>query len=190
MSTAPWRAFTTALRRQRYRREDPETLLAEAEQEIAREQARVRARVARAITDRNNLQQRAADIEKRIRSLEARAEAAHGRGDAAQERRLNEERERYRDALRSAEASVTAAALLLTSMQAALDRLDESARGITEEIQALRAEWQSLRVLRTMSGEAHSQRDERARNVLLAVLAGVVAARVLRRRPRRRVWAV
>ncbi|MDQ2801079.1 MAG: PspA/IM30 family protein [Armatimonadota bacterium] len=149
--------------------EDPEVLLAQAQQEMKENQARNRERAVQAITQKNNLQALVEQQQKTVDNLQAKAEFALKNGDRELARQLLVEKGQYDTSLQSTRASLQTVLETTETIKVAMRREEERIRTKTAQALAMKAQWKQSQIeismnkaLEGMSADGTDQAFERA----------------------------
>lgn len=149
--------------------EDPEILLAQAQQEMRESQAKNRERAVQAITAKNNLQAEVDKTQKMVDNLQAKAELALKGGDRDLARQLLVEKGQYETALTSLKASLQQALDTTEAVKTAMRREEDRIRSKTAQALAMKAQWKQAQIensmnkaLEGMSADGTDQAFERA----------------------------
>lgn len=126
--------------------EDPEILLAQAQQEMREAQAKNRERAVQAITQKNNLQNLVEQTEKTTANLQAKAEFALKNGDRDLARQLLVEKQQYEATLAGTKSSLQSAMDSTETIKAAMRREEESIRAKTAQALAMKAQWKQAQI--------------------------------------------
>ena len=113
--------------------EDPEILLAQAQQEMREAQAKNRERAVQAITAKNNLQAEVDKTQKMVNNLQAKAELALKGGDRDLARQLLVEKGQYETALTSLNGSLDQAMQTTEAVKVAMRREEDRIRSKTAQ---------------------------------------------------------
>lgn len=126
--------------------EDPEVLLAQAQQEMQTTHAKNRERAIQAITQKNNLQKQVEDTQKTVDNLQASAEKALKTGDRDLARQLLVEKQQYEGTLVTSQASLQSALESVEAVKVAIRREEEQIRSKTAQALALKAQWKQSQI--------------------------------------------
>jgi len=128
--------------------EDPETLLARAQEEMRAVHARNRERAVKAITQKNNLQQLVSETEKKVEILRQQVAQAEANGDARTAQQMRGEQEQYVRTLELTRSSLEEAIAVAEQVKEAIHREEEVVRRKTAQAMTLRAQWRVLQIQR------------------------------------------
>lgn len=149
--------------------EDPEILLAQAQQEMREAQAKNRERAVQAITAKNNLQAEVDKTQKMVNNLQAKAELALKSGDRDLARQLLVEKGQYETALTSLNGSLDQALQTTEAVKVAMRREEDRIRSKTAQALSMKAQWKQAQIensmnkaLEGMSADGTDQAFERA----------------------------
>ncbi len=149
--------------------EDPEILLAQAQQEMREAQAKNRERAVQAITAKNNLQAEVDKTQKMVDNLQAKAELALKGGDRDLARQLLVEKGQYETALTSLKGSLDQALQTTEAVKVAMRREEDRIRSKTAQALSMKAQWKQAQIensmnkaLEGMSADGTDQAFERA----------------------------
>lgn len=140
--------------------EDPEALLARAQQEMQELHARNRDRAVRAITQKNNLQQMMDDTQKRVEILQGRAETADNHGDSEMADKLRLEAAAFQQTLDQTRESLTQAITVAESVKETIRHEEQRIRLKTSQAMALRTQWKALQLQQELVRAARSVREQ------------------------------
>jgi phage shock protein A len=126
--------------------EDPEMLLASAQEEMRAVHAKNRERAVQAITQKNNLQQMVDDQQKKVDTLQAKAELSLKRGDRDLALQLLKEKQSYEQALQMTRANLEQAIETSEAVKKAIKVEEERIRQKTAEALALKAQWKNAQI--------------------------------------------
>ncbi len=153
------------------RMEDPEILLAQAQQEMKENQAKNRERAVQAITQKNNLQAEVDKTQKMVANLQAKAELALKNGDRDLARQLLVEKQQYDSTLTTMSASLQSAQETIETIKTAMRREEERIRAKTAQAMALKTQWKQSQIeisinkaMEGMTTDGTDQAFERAQN--------------------------
>ncbi len=151
--------------------EDPEILLAQAQQEMKETQAKNRERAVQAITQKNNLQAEVDKTQKMVSNLQAKAELALKNGDRDLARQLLVEKQQYDGTLTTMAASLQSALETIETIKTAMRREEERIRQKTAQAMALKTQWKQSQIeisinkaMEGMTTDGTDQAFERAQN--------------------------
>ena len=151
--------------------EDPEILLAQAQQEMKENQAKNRERAVQAITQKNNLQAEVDKTQKMVNNLQAKAELALKNGDRDLARQLLVEKGQYDSTLTTMSASLQSAQETIETIKTAMRREEERIRAKTAQAMALKTQWKQSQIeisinkaMEGMTTDGTDQAFERAQN--------------------------
>lgn len=149
--------------------EDPDVLLAQAQQEMRENQAKNRERAVQAITAKNNLQNEVDKTQKIVANLQAKAEMALKSGQRDLARQLLIEKQQYDGTLTSMQTSLASANETVEAVKVAIRREEERIRAKTAEAMALKTQWKQSQIeisinkaLEGMTTDGTDQAFERA----------------------------
>jgi phage shock protein A len=120
-------------------RDDAESLLELAQQQMREAQAKNRSRAVEAITQKNNLQALADQTQKMVNNLQAKAQKAREAGDVGLERELTVEQERYERSLEKMATGLQSAIEAAEAVKTAMRQEEESIRARTAQALAMKA---------------------------------------------------
>jgi phage shock protein A len=140
--------------------DDPEALLARAQQEMQELHARNRDRAVRAITQKNNLQHLVDDTQKRIETLQQRAELAEKNGDSDAAEKLRAEAAAFLQTLEQASVSLTQAIAAAESVKETIRHEEQRIRLKTSQAMALRTQWKALQLQQELVRAARIAREQ------------------------------
>ncbi len=126
--------------------EDPEVLLAQAQQEMKEAQAKNRERAVQAITQKNNLQAEVDKTTKAMDNLEAKASLALKNGDRDLALQLVREKQALGGNLQSLQASLANANDMTEQIKVAIRREEERIRQKAAEAMALKTQWKQAQI--------------------------------------------
>jgi phage shock protein A len=151
--------------------EDPEILLAQAQQEMKENQAKNRERAVQAITQKNNLQAEVDKTQKMVNNLQAKAELALKNGDRDLARQLLVEKGQYDSTLATMSGSLQSAQETIETIKTAMRREEERIRAKTAQAMALKTQWKQSQIeisinkaMEGMTTDGTDQAFERAQN--------------------------
>jgi phage shock protein A len=151
--------------------EDPEILLAQAQQEMKENQAKNRERAVQAITQKNNLQAEVDKTQKMVNILQAKAELALKNGDRDLARQLLVEKGQYDSTLTTMSGSLQSAQETIETIKTAMRREEERIRAKTAQAMALKTQWKQSQIeisinkaMEGMTTDGTDQAFERAQN--------------------------
>lgn len=130
--------------------ENPDILLDQAKREMQEMHARNRERAVQAITQKNNLQQMADDLQKQVDNLQAKAEFALKRGDRELALQLLKEKQSYDQSLATTKESLVTAVETAEQVKAHIKQEEELIRRKTAEALQLKAQWKSAQIQNEM----------------------------------------
>jgi len=126
--------------------EDPDVLLAQAQQEMKVAQAQNREKAVQAITQKNNLQAEVDKTTKAMDNLEAKAGLALKNGDRDLALQLVREKQALGANLESLQASLANANEVTEQIKVAIRREEERIRQKTAEAMALKTQWKQAQI--------------------------------------------
>jgi phage shock protein A len=126
--------------------EDPDVLLAQAQQEMKASQAKNRERAVQAITQKNNLQAEVDKTTKAMANLDAKAQMALKNGDRDLALELVREKQALGTNLESLQGSLTQANQMTESIKAAMRQEDERIRLKTAQAMAMKTQWKQAQI--------------------------------------------
>jgi phage shock protein A len=126
--------------------EDPEVLLAQAQQEMKESQAKNRERAVQAITQKNNLQAEVDKTTKAMDNLDAKAALALKNGDRDLALQLVREKQALGANLESLQASLANANEMTEQIKVAIRREEERIRQKAAEAMALKTQWKQAQI--------------------------------------------
>ncbi|MES2459093.1 MAG: PspA/IM30 family protein [Armatimonadota bacterium] len=142
--------------------DDPEALLARAQQEMQELHARNRDRAVRAITQKNNLQQLVDDTQKRVESLQEKAELAENNGDSETADKLRTEAKAFLQTLEQTRESLAQAITAAESVKEVIRHEEQRIRLKTSQAMALRTQWKALQLQQELVRAARTAREQSA----------------------------
>jgi phage shock protein A len=126
--------------------EDPEVLLAQAQQEMKAAQAQNRERAVQAITQKNNLQAEVDKTTKAMDNLEAKAAMALKNGDRDLALQLVREKQALGANLSSLQGSLTSANEMTEQIKVAIRREEERIRQKTAQAMAMKTQYKQAQI--------------------------------------------
>ena len=151
--------------------EDPEALLALAQQELKENQAKNREYAVQTITQKNNLKAEVDKTRRMVGNLQAKADLAHSAGDLELEKQLLVEERAYEGTLTKMENSLSAAEETVETIKTAMRREEERIRAKTAQAMALKTQWKQSQIeisinkaMEGMTTDGTDQAFERAQN--------------------------
>jgi phage shock protein A len=126
--------------------EDPEVLLAQAQDEMKAAQAKNRERAVQAITQKNNLQAEVDKTTKAMANLDSKAAMALKNGDRDLALQLLREKQALGTNLTSLQASLTSANEMTEQIKVAIRREEERIRQKTAEAMAMKTQWKQAQI--------------------------------------------
>ncbi len=126
--------------------EDPEVLLAQAQDEMKAAQAKNRERAVQAITQKNNLQAEVDKTTNAMANLDAKAEMALKNGDRDLALQLVREKQALGTNLSSLQASLASAIEMTEQIKTAIRKEEERIRQKTTEAMALKTQWKQAQI--------------------------------------------
>jgi phage shock protein A len=157
-----WLVGTDAMEAYAPGQEDPEALLARAQQEMQELHARNRDRAVRAITQKNNLQQLVDDTQKRVAALQQKAELAESSGDSETAAKLRSEAEAFLQTLEQTRDSLTQAIAAAETVKESIRHEEQRIRLKTSQAMALRTQWKALQLQQELVRAARIAREQTA----------------------------
>lgn len=156
--------------------EDPEVILAEAQESMRRELERAKEQAVQAIAARNQLRQTLQDLQNRAASLEAKARAALKVGDEELARQLLIEKATYDQQVETLQAQVQQAEAASEAVKANIKKMEAHVRQRAAQRLALVAGWKQAKIQeqlnKSLSGisldsqnEAFSRAEDRIRQL-------------------------
>ena len=144
------------------RDDDPESLLARAQQEMQELHARNRDRAVRAITQKNNLQQLVDDTQNRVEALQQKAGLADSRGDTTAADKIRAEAAAYLQTLEQTSVSLAQAVEAAESVKEMIRHEEQRIRLKTSQAMALRTQWKALQLQQELVRAARIAREQTA----------------------------
>jgi phage shock protein A len=126
--------------------EDPEVLIAQAQQEMRDAQAKNRERAVQAITQKNLLQAEVDKTEKTMANLDAKAAMALKNGERDIALQLLREKQALGTNLSSLQASLQSANEMTEQIKVAIRREEERIRTKTAEAMAMKTQWKQAQI--------------------------------------------
>ena len=126
--------------------EDPDILLAQAQEEMKTAQRQNKERAIQAITQKNNLQALVDQTQKTIDNLQAKAEMALKNGDRDLARQLLVEKQQYDTTLASTQQSLESAKQSIDAIKTAIRGEEERIRAKTAQALSLKAQWKQSQI--------------------------------------------
>ena len=131
----------------------PEDLLEAAKRQMEWLYAHNRERAVQAITQKNQLQQMADDLERKVKALGEKASLADERGDEREARQLRRERRGYEKSLVTTRESLVNAIEMAEVVKNQIQREQEEIRRKTAELLARKSEWQASQITQQIERE-------------------------------------
>ena len=157
-----WLAGADAMEAYAPQEDDPESLLARAQQEMQELHARNRDRAVRAITQKNNLQQLVDDTRKRVEALQQKAELADNCGDTTAADKIRMEAAAYLQTLEQTSVSLAQAVAAAESVKEMIRHEEQRIRLKTSQAMALRTQWKALQLQQELVRAARIAREQTA----------------------------
>ena len=157
-----WLAGADAMEAYAPQEDDPESLLARAQQEMQELHARNRDRAVRAITQKNNLQQLVDDTRKRVEALQQKAELADSCGDTTAADKIRIEAAAYLQTLEQTSVSLAQAVAAAESVKEMIRHEEQRIRLKTSQAMALRTQWKALQLQQELVRAARIAREQTA----------------------------
>lgn len=126
--------------------EDPEVLLAQAQQEMQSNQAKNRERAVMAITQKNQLLALRDQNQKMVDNLQAKAEVALKSGSRDLAKQLITEKQAYETALHSTDSSLAQAEASVEAVKKAVKHEEENIRLKTAQAMAMKTQWKQSQI--------------------------------------------
>ena len=126
--------------------EDPEVLLAQAQQEMQASHAKNRERAVSASTNKNQLQAEVDKTQRLISNLQAKAEMALKNGDRDLARQLLVEKGTYETSLASLTESLNNALAIVEQVKTAMKHEEDRIRQKAAEALAMKAQWKQSQI--------------------------------------------
>jgi phage shock protein A len=162
--------------------DDPEELLARAQQEMREMHARNRDRAVRAITQKNNLQQLVDETQKRVAILQEKAELAENRGDGEMAEKLRMEAATFLQTLDQTRDSLTQAIAAAELVKEAIRHEEQRIRLKTSQAMALRTQWKALQLQQELVRAARIAREQTAEGTFPRERGHALLVQALRQR--------
>lgn len=126
--------------------EDPEVLLAQAQQEMKENHAKNRERAVQAVTQKNQLLAMRDQAKKTRDNLQAKAEYALKNGDRELARQLLGEKQQYDSQLTSTEESLANAETVCENVKSAIHKEEEQLRLKAAQALTMRTQWKQAQI--------------------------------------------
>lgn len=129
---------------------DPNLLLERAQREMQELHVKNRERAVQAITQKNNLQALVDDFQKQVDALNAKRREAEDKGETELAAKLQREIDAYEISLDETRKHLVQAIETAEAVKVAIKREEEKIRQKTAEALALKAQWQTIQVQKSL----------------------------------------